>query len=50
MTLARLQSGYPNHIKKYGTKSVGRKKGSLDSDETILQRHSDVAKLSKGGF
>ncbi|MHA7864860.1 recombinase family protein [Flagellimonas marinaquae] len=50
MTLARLQSGYRNHIKKYGTKSVGRKKGSLDSDETILQRHSDVAKLLRRGL
>ena len=47
MTLARLQSGYRNHIKKYGSKSVGRKKGNTDSDDTILERHSDVAKLIK---
>lgn len=50
MTLARLNSGYQNHIKKYGTQSVGRKKGSIDSDETILERHSDVAKLLKRGI
>ena len=50
MTLARLNSGYQNHIKKYGTQSVGRKKGSIDSDETILERHSDVAKLLKRGL
>ena len=50
MTLARLQSGYQNHIKKYGTQSVGRKKGSVDSDETIITRHSDVAKLLKRGI
>src|SRR6056300_1186718 len=45
MTLSRLQSGYRNHIKKNGKKSVGRKKGSVDSDEKILERHSDVARL-----
>ena len=50
MTLARLNSGYQNHIKKYGTQSVGRKKGSIDSDETILERHTDVAKLLKRGL
>jgi DNA invertase Pin-like site-specific DNA recombinase len=50
MTLARLQSGYRNHIKKHGSKSVGRKKGSVDSDEKILERHSDVARLLKRGL
>ena len=50
MTLSRLESGYKNHIKKYGSKSVGRKKGSIDSDETILDRHADVAKLLKRGL
>ena len=50
MTLARLQSCYQNHIKKYGSKSVGRKKGSIDSDEKILERHSDVVKLLKRGI
>ena len=50
MTLARLQSGYQNHIKKYGSKSVGRKKGSIDSDEKILERHSDIVKLLKRGI
>ena len=47
MTLSRLQSGYRNHINKYGSKSVGRKKGNTDSDDTILERHSDVVKLIK---
>ena len=48
--------GKPNNkyqkeiIKKYGSKSVGRKKGSIDSDETIIARHSDVAKLLKRGI
>jgi DNA invertase Pin-like site-specific DNA recombinase len=50
MTLARLQSGYRNHIKKHGSKSVGRKKGSVDSDEKILERHSDVERLLKRGL
>ena len=50
MTLARLQSDYRNHIKKHGSKSVGRKKGSVDSDEKILERHSDVARLLKRGL
>jgi DNA invertase Pin-like site-specific DNA recombinase len=50
MTLSRLKSGYKNHIKKHGSKSVGRKKGSIDSDETILNRHSDVVRLIKRGL
>jgi len=50
MTLARLESGYRNHIKKYGSKSVGRKKGNIDCDETILNRHSDVVRLIKRGL
>ena len=50
MTLARLQSDYRNHIKKHCSKSVGRKKGSVDSDEKILERHSDVARLLKRGL
>ena len=50
MTLSRLKSGYQNHIKKHGSKSVGRKKGSIDSDEKVLERHSDVARLLKRGL
>ena len=50
MTLSRLQSGYRNHIKKNGNKSVGRKKGNTDSDEKILNRHSDVVRLIKRGL
>ena len=47
MTLSRLQSGYRNHIKKNGSSSVGRKKGNIDNDETVLERHSDVVRLLK---
>ena len=50
MTLSRLKSGYKNHIKKHGSKSVGRKKGNIDFDETILNRHSDVVRLIKRGL
>ncbi|MDA8761737.1 recombinase family protein [Flavobacteriaceae bacterium] len=50
ITLSRLKSGYKNHIKKHGSKSVGRKKGSIDSDEKVLERHSDVARLLKRGL
>ena len=50
MTLSRLQSGYRNHIKKNGKKSVGRKKGDTDSDEKVLNRHSDVVRLIKRGL
>ena len=50
MTLSRLKSGYKNNIKKHGSKRVGRKKGSVDSDEKILERHSDVTRLLKRGL
>jgi len=50
MTLSRLESGYRNHIKKHGSKSVGRKKGNIDCNETILNRHSDVVRLIKRGL
>ena len=50
MTLSRLQSGYRNHIKKNGKKSVGRKKGDIDSDEKVLNRHSDVVRLINRGL
>jgi hypothetical protein len=49
MTLVEIKSGYQNHIKKHGSKSVGRKKGSIDSDEKILERHSDVVTVTKEG-
>ncbi len=45
MKLSRWQSEYRNHIKKNGKKSVGRKNG--DTDEKVLNRHSDVVKLIK---
>jgi DNA invertase Pin-like site-specific DNA recombinase len=47
LTLSRLQSGYKNHIKRNGSQSVGRKKGNVDSEQTILERHSDVVRLLK---
>lgn len=47
MTLARLNSGYRNHIKKNGAKSVGRKKGSVESEEKIMEKHSDIVRLLK---
>lgn len=50
MTLSRLQSGYKNHIKKNGNQSVGRKKGNVDSNETIIDRHSDIVRLLKRGI
>lgn len=50
MTLSRLQSGYKNHIKKNGSQSVGRKKGNVDSNETIIDRHSDIVRLLKRGI
>jgi DNA invertase Pin-like site-specific DNA recombinase len=50
MTLSRLQSGYKNHIKKNGSQSVGRKKGNVDSRDTIIERHSDVVRLLKRGI
>jgi DNA invertase Pin-like site-specific DNA recombinase len=49
MTLSRLQSGYKNHIKKNGSKSVGRKKGNVDSRDTIIERHLDIVRLLKRG-
>jgi len=47
MTLARLNSGYRNHIKKNGANSVGRKKGSIESEEKIMEKHSDIVRLLK---
>jgi DNA invertase Pin-like site-specific DNA recombinase len=49
MTLSRLQSGYKNHIKKNGSQSVGRKKGNVDSRDTIIERHLDIVRLLKRG-
>ncbi|MBR9859976.1 hypothetical protein GYB22_04380 [bacterium] len=47
MTMSRLESGYRNYIKKNGSSSVARKRGSIDNDDTILERHSDVVRLLK---
>ena len=47
MTLSRLKSGYKNHIKKHGSKSVGRKKGNIDCDETILKSSLGCCAVNK---
>lgn len=47
LTLSRLQSGYRSLIASKGTKAVGRKTGSIETEEEIIQKHSDVLKLLK---
>lgn len=47
MTKNRMESGYRAHIKKNGSKSVGRKLGSIETEEETIQKHSDVIKLLK---
>ena len=52
MTMARLQSGYRNHIKKYGTKSVGRKKGNkgcISDLSTLIMYKRDLELLRRDG-
>jgi DNA invertase Pin-like site-specific DNA recombinase len=45
LTKSRMASGYRNHIKNGG--KVGRKLGSIETEEEIIQKHSDVLKLLK---
>jgi DNA invertase Pin-like site-specific DNA recombinase len=45
LTKSRMVSGYRNHIKNGG--KVGRKSGSIETEEEIIQKHSDVLKLLK---
>ncbi len=45
LTKSRMVSGYQNHIKNGG--KVGRKSGSIETEEETLQKHSDVLKLLK---
>ena len=47
MTKNRMESGYRAHIKKNGPKSVGRKLGSIETEEETIQKHSDILKLLK---
>ena len=45
LTKSRMVSGYRNHIKNGG--KVGRKSGSIETEEETIQKHSDVLKLLK---
>ena len=45
LTKSRMISGYRNHIKNGG--KVGRKKGSIETEDETLQKHTDVLKLLK---
>lgn len=49
MTKNRMRSGYQNHIKNNGTKSVGRKLGQVQIESKTLERHADVLKLVRKG-
>ena len=45
LTKSRMVSGYRNHIKNGG--KVGRKSGSIETEEETIQKHNDVVKLLK---
>lgn len=45
LTKSRMISGYRNHVKNGG--KVGRKMGSIETEEETIQKHSDVLKLLK---
>ncbi|WP_396170496.1 recombinase family protein [Flavobacterium sp.] len=47
LTLSRLQSGYRSLIDSQGSKAVGRKAGSIETEEETIQKHSDILKLLK---
>lgn len=47
LTRARMESGYKAYIKKHGTKAFGRKKGSIETEEETIHKHSDIVKLLK---
>lgn len=47
LTRARMESGYKAYIKKHGTKAFGRKKGSIETEEETIHKHSDIVKLIK---
>ena len=45
LTKSRMVSGYRNHVKNGG--KVGRKSGSIETEEDTIQKHTDVLKLLK---
>ena len=45
LTKSRMVSGYRNHIKNGG--KVGRKSGSIETEEETIQKHTDILKLLK---
>jgi DNA invertase Pin-like site-specific DNA recombinase len=45
LTKSRMASGYRNHIKNGG--KVGRKVGSIETEEETIQKHSEIVKLLK---
>ena len=45
LTKSRMISGYRNHIQNGG--KVGRKSGSIETEEETIQKHSDIVKLLK---
>jgi DNA invertase Pin-like site-specific DNA recombinase len=48
LTKSRMVSGYRNHIKNGG--KVGRKSGSVETDEEFIKKHQDIVKLLKKGL
>ncbi|MFZ4436152.1 MAG: recombinase family protein [Flavobacterium psychrophilum] len=48
LTKSRMVSGYRNHIKNGG--KVGRKVGSIETEEEFISKHQDVLKLLKKGL
>lgn len=47
LTLCRMQSGYRAYIAKNGTKAVGRKIGSIETEDETIIKHTDIVKLLK---
>jgi DNA invertase Pin-like site-specific DNA recombinase len=47
LTAARMSSGYRAFIARNGSKAVGRKAGSIETEEEILKKHTDIVKLLK---
>jgi DNA invertase Pin-like site-specific DNA recombinase len=45
LTKSRMVSGYRNHINNGG--KVGRKSGSIETEEETIQKHTDIVKLLK---
>jgi DNA invertase Pin-like site-specific DNA recombinase len=48
LTKSRMVSGYRNHINNGG--KVGRKSGSIETEEEFIVKHTDVTKLLKKGL